>query len=65
MHRMVAAIVSLIQHLNAVRYTPEVYRPTACPYCGLGRLWCHGCYSRKPDRSSSATASLNPVPIPR
>ena len=65
MHRMVAAIVSLYQHLNAVCHTHEVYRPSACPSCGRGRLWCHGCYSRKADRSSSPAPSLNPVPIPR
>src|SRR3546814_3166588 len=41
MNRMVSAIVSLAQHLHAIRHTPQDYRPAACPHCGLGRLWRH------------------------
>lgn len=65
MHRMVSAIVSLPQHLIAIQYTPELYRPANCPHCGLGRLWRHGCYLRKADRQLPAARSLNPIPIPR
>src|SRR3546814_13472138 len=52
MNRMVSAIVSLAQHLHAIRHTPQDYRPAACPHCGLGRLWRHGCYVRHADRRS-------------
>src|SRR3546814_4225184 len=65
MNRMVSAIVSLAQHLHAIRHTPQDYRPAACPHCGLGRLWRHGCYVRKADRRSPSVQSLHPIPIPR
>jgi hypothetical protein len=65
MLRIVPAIASLSQHLETLQQTPEVYRPAACPHCGLGGLWCHGCYERKADRPASGSDSLNPIPIPR
>lgn len=57
-------ILSLIQHLKTVRKDPESYRPQKCP-CGHTRVWCHGCYTRKPDRKDLGEPCLNPVPIPR
>ena len=65
MHRIVPAITSLHQHLDSLVREPAVYRPAACPHCGLGRLWGHGCYGRKADRRPGASGSLNPIPIPR
>jgi transposase-like protein len=65
MPRIVPAILSLAQHLDTLRLTPEVYRPSACPHCGLGCLWCHGHYPRKPDRGLGSSGNWNPVPIPR
>ncbi len=53
MHRMVAGIISLSQHLSAVHSTPDLYRPACCPSCGLGRVWHHGHYVRKSDRSAA------------
>lgn len=65
MKRIVASILSLQQHLDALAQQPIVYRPLACPKCAYGKLWCHGCYGRKADRHSPVSASLNPIPIPR
>ena len=65
MLRIVPAILSLSQHLETLHQTPEVYRPAACPHCGFGGLWCHGCYERKADRCPHAAGTLNPIPIPR
>jgi hypothetical protein len=64
MHRIVSSITSLAQHFHVIEHTPEVYRPTNCPHCGLKVLWCHGFYHRKADRSE-AVGSCNPVPICR
>ena len=62
MYRIVPAIESLEQHLRILISNPERYRPTRCPYCGLGTLWCHGYYERKADRGSGV---LNPIAVPR
>ena len=65
MPRIVPAITTLLQHLHMLSNSPEVYRPSACPHCGLGGLWSHGCYERKPDRGPHSSGTLNPIPIPR
>jgi len=65
MFRIVAAVTSLEQHFVTVARQPNVYRPLACPQCGLGRLWGHGHYHRKADRRQPGGASRNLVPIPR
>ena len=65
MPRIVPSIASLSQHLETLQRTPEIYRPPACPHCGLRGLWNHGCYERKADRSPEAAGTLNPIPIPR
>jgi hypothetical protein len=65
MLRIVIGITSLEQHLQALSENPEVYRPRSCPHCGFGKLWGHGCYSRKADRMGVGKAKLNPIPIPR
>ena len=64
MHRIVASIITLDQHLDAVKTNRDAYRPDACPYCRLGGLWRHGCYHRKADRSADGE-SRNPVPVLR
>ncbi|MEF8721097.1 MAG: hypothetical protein V5B30_00250 [Candidatus Accumulibacter delftensis] len=64
MQRIVAGIDTIEQHLEAVRQTPEVYRPPCCPHCGLKILWSHGHYERKADRRAGQV-SLNPIPICR
>jgi len=51
MNRIVGSIASLAQHLVTVLTDPEQYRPAACPHCGYARVWRHGCYHRKADRS--------------
>lgn len=63
MHRIVESIVSLAQHLVGITTDPEQYRPARCPHCGYARVWRHGCYHRKADRS--AGGALNPVPVLR
>ena len=65
MPRIVPAITSLQQHLDTLEREPVVYRPVACPHCGLAGLWGHGCYDRKADRRPDSSGSLNPIPIPR
>ena len=65
MHRIVATVTSLEQHLRLLVSAPDWYRPLACPHCGLGKLWRHGCYQRKAERGAGASATRNPVPIPR
>jgi len=66
MNRIVASIASLAEHLLAVATDPEVYRPAACPHCGLAGVWRHGCYHRKVDRSDEGRLNrLDPVPVLR
>jgi len=65
MFRIVSLITSLKQHLDYLASNLKSYRPPACPHCGFGRLWGHGCYERKADRSLPSGDSLNPIPIPR
>ena len=65
MQRIVPAILSLQQHRDVLECDPVVYRPLACPHCGLARLWGHGCYPRKADRRPSPSGAMNPVFIPR
>ena len=64
MQRIVAGIDTIEQHLEAIKQTPEAYRPSCCPHCGLKILWQHGHYERKADRRAGQD-SLNPVPICR
>jgi hypothetical protein len=50
-HRILSIVTTLEQHLIAVTGADsDIYRPLACPYCGMGGLWRHGCYYRKTDR---------------
>jgi hypothetical protein len=65
MPRIVHAILSLQQHRDRLEGQPEIYRPSACPHCGLTRLRGHGCDARKADRRPEPSGSLNPVSIPR
>ena len=64
MHRIVAGITTIEQHLETIRQSPEAYRPPCCPHCGLKILWQHGHYERKADRRAGQD-SRNPVPICR
>jgi hypothetical protein len=65
MSRIVASVTTLEQHIEAVKQTPEIYRPLSCPHCGIKIVWRHGCYTRKADRRHDGNGSLNPVPILR
>lgn len=65
MHRILSANPSLPQHIEQITHAPEVYRPDACPYCGVASPWLHGYYERKADHDGPAGASLNPVPVAR
>jgi transposase-like protein len=65
MQRIVPAIQSLHHHRDLLEQESVIYRPAACPHCGLARLWGHGCYARKSDRRPEPSCSLNPVSIPR
>jgi hypothetical protein len=65
MHRIVASVTTLVQHLHTVLTDPDLYRPRACPHCGLDRVWHHGRYHRKADRMPGDSERLDPVPILR
>jgi transposase-like protein len=65
MQRIVPAILTLQQHREALEGDPVIYRPAACPHCGLAKPWGHGGYPRKADRRPEPPGSLNPVFIPR
>ena len=65
MYRIVSLITTLKQHLYYLASSLKSYWPPACPCCGFGKLWSHGCYERKADRSLPSEDSLNPIPIPR
>lgn len=65
MNRILSANPSLPQHIEQIAQAPEVYRPFACPHCGVAGPWSHGFYERKPDRDGPAGASLNPVLVAR
>lgn len=65
MSRILPSIGTLVQHLSALANQPELYRPSRCPHCGKGNLWCHGYYYRKSDRVQREEDRLDPVPIPR
>lgn len=65
MQRIVPAILSLHHHRDLLEQEPVIYRPAACPHCGLAKPWGHGCYARKADRQPMSSDSMNPVFIPR
>lgn len=65
MQRIVPAILSLHQHRDTLEREPAIYRPSACPHCGLASPWGHGRYARKADRRSESSGSRNPIAIPR
>ena len=64
MHRIVASISTLAEHVIVVQTNPGAYRPDACPHCGVGGLWGHGRYYRKGERSTGG-ATREPVPVLR
>ena len=61
------SLLTLIQHIQTLNLTPYEYTPKECPYCHSKKLWNHGCYTRKPDKTNEGpdNSNLNPVPIPR
>jgi transposase-like protein len=65
MSLILSEIVTLRQHLNTLKQTPELYCPNACIYCQETVIWCHGYYYRKPDRLNRGDESQNDIPIPR
>lgn len=64
MQRIVAGITALEEHVEAIRETPEVYRPKCCPHCGVKEVHRHGSYERKADRGPTLSG-LNPIRILR
>ena len=50
MLRIVPSVTTLEQHHRAMAQGAHEYRLPACPHCGLGKPWRHGCYQRKVDR---------------
>lgn len=65
MQRIVPAILSLQQDQEALEREPVIDRPSACPHCGLAKLWGHGRYERKADRRPPPSGSFDPISIPR
>ncbi len=62
---IVAGILSVLQHLEALKEEAECYRPARCCSCGKSGLWRHGHYERKADRQNQSAVSLNPILIQR
>ena len=52
MQRIVPSITTLAQHYHAMAQDAHEYRLRACPHCGLGKPWRHGCYQRKVERQA-------------
>jgi len=65
MRSILSDILTFGQHLNALKESPELYRPKFCPYCHASVIWNHGFYYRKPDRIHHGDDSLNDIPITR
>ena len=65
MNRIVASVTSLEQHVDVLENCPDVYRPSACPHCGIKRLWGHGYYFLKADWPASGEGTFNPIAICR
>jgi hypothetical protein len=63
MPRIVAAIATIAQHIQAMIDTPERYRPACCPNCGLAGLWVHGTYEREAGRGLDGHP--DPIEVPR
>lgn len=61
---IVAGIACLFQYSELIKNKLNVIRPDRCLYCGRLKVWLHGGYPRKADRTNS-TDSLNPVMIQR
>ena len=65
MHRIVSSITTLEQHFSTMESAPQEYRLRACPHCGLGGPWRHGCYQRKVDRRVASEESRQVAPVCR
>ena len=65
MRPILSEILTFRQHLNALKQTRDLYRPTSCLYCYETVIWFHGYYYRKPDRLNQGKSSVNAIPIPR
>lgn len=61
MRLILADIISLSQHLEAIHNTPEQYKPNACPHCTYSNIWNHGSYTRKADRLKEVGGKLIPI----
>lgn len=58
-------ILDLAQHVFNQNSSMAHYCPELCSSCGHPRLWGHGTYPRKADRSGDGKQSLNPILIAR
>ena len=65
MHRIVASVTTLAQHLLLLAEEPERYRPAVCPHCGVAKPSRHGYYERKAVRSIALAVASDPIPVPR
>jgi len=67
MRPILAEIMTLFCHIQALNFYPHAYRPEKCPHCGFYQLWGHGSYTRKSDKTNEHPngSNLNPIPILR
>jgi transposase-like protein len=65
MVRILANILSLIQHQQLTKEDKSKYRLENCLCCGKAKPHLHGGYPRKADRSTNSSESLNPIIIQR
>lgn len=61
---IVAGIASLFQYSDLIKNRLNDIKPDRCLCCGRLKVWPHGKYPRKADRTNSAD-SLNPIWIQR
>lgn len=62
---IISGIFNLCQYLFTLQLTPEDYRPTRCPCCGMAGLHGHGSYTRKANRRGVVFETDQPIVIPR
>ncbi len=65
MRPILSEIYTFRQHSNTLFKSPEKYKPDCYPYCYCIKLWCHGCYYRKPDRNNISQYSKNDLAVLR
>jgi len=65
MRPILSEIMTFRQHTETLLTNSQKYKPDSCPHCYCIKLWCHGCYYRKPDRINTSQNSMNDLAVLR